>query len=94
MICQNPDKYILSCINTGYELFKAFKVKLYTTDIKAGFKNTEELIAFSNQILNRRKSRAGKSMEYHQLTTFTTCKLQYETQVATEGRTRNRTSSF
>ncbi|MBS4766488.1 hypothetical protein KG007_09765 [Alistipes sp. kh20] len=44
-----------------------------------------ELIAFSNQILNRRKSRAGKSLEYHQLTTFTTCKLQYETQVATEG---------
>lgn len=41
MICQNPDKHILSCINTGYELFKSFKVKLYTTDIKAEFKNTD-----------------------------------------------------
>ena len=83
-ICNNPDKHIISCINTEYELFKAFETKLYTPDIKKGFKNTDELIAYSNQILNRRKSRAGKSLEHHLSTIFSSCKLRFETQVVTE----------
>lgn len=37
-----------------------------------------------NIILNRRKSRAGKSLEHHLATIFTSAKLEYEEQAVTE----------
>lgn len=42
------------------------------------------LKVYSNQILNRRKSRAGKSLEHHLETIFKFCDLKFETQVITE----------
>ena len=39
---------------------------------------------FSNSILNRRKSRAGKSLEHHLAHIFTLSDLKFETQVVTE----------
>lgn len=80
----NPDISLLSWINTEYELFKAFETKFYSPDISKGFENVETLIAYSNQILNRRKSRAGKSLEHHLSSIFNANHLRFETQVITE----------
>lgn len=86
MLCADPDKHLLAWINTEYELFKSFETKLYDQDIRTGFPDVESLITYSNQILNRRKSRAGKSLEHHLETLFNTCQLRFETQVITEDR--------
>ena len=80
----NPDTSLLAWINTEYDLFKAFETKLYSPEISRGFKDVEALITYSNQILNRRKSRAGKSLEHHLSGIFAANHLRFETQVITE----------
>lgn len=80
----NPDTSLLAWINTEYDLFKAFENKLYSPEISRGFGNVEALITYSNQILNRRKSRAGKSLEHHLSSIFTANHLRFEIQVITE----------
>jgi len=83
-ILSNPDNIILKWINSEYELFKAFEIKQYGERIKTPFSSVEELINFSNTILNRRKSRAGKSLEHHLAKIFTVSDLCFEQQVVTE----------
>ena len=51
---------------------------------KKPFNDCQDLIKFSNIILNRRKSRAGKSLEHHLATIFTAAKLEFEEQAITE----------
>ncbi len=83
-IHSNPDNILLKWIESEYELFKAFEIKLYGERIKSPFSSIEELVIFSNTILNRRKSRAGKSLEHHLSEIFIKSGLQFEQQVITE----------
>lgn len=83
-ICKNPDVQLLKWIDTEYSLFRSFEEKVYAAVYSVPFTNCQELIRFSNVILNRRKSRAGKSLEHHLATIFTATQLQYEAQAVTE----------
>lgn len=83
-ICKNPDNQLLKWIDTEYTLFRNFEEKIYAPIYSTAFPNCQELIKFSNIILNRRKSRAGKSLEHHLATIFTAAKLEYEEQAVTE----------
>ena len=83
-ILSNPDNILLKWIASEYELFKAFEIKLYGERINKPFSSVEELIVFSNKILNRRKSRAGKSLEHHLSEIFLKSGLQFDQQVITE----------
>lgn len=84
-ICNAPDEQLLKWIDTEYSLFRSFEEKVYAPIYSVPFPNCQELIKFSNIILNRRKSRAGKSLEHHLATIFTASKLEYEEQAVTEG---------
>ena len=83
-ICKLPDIQLLKWIDTEYSLFRGFEEKIYAPVYSVPFPNCQELIKFSNIILNRRKSRAGKSLEHHLATIFTAAKLKYEEQAITE----------
>lgn len=83
-ICESPDVQLLKWIDTEYTLFRNFEEKIYAPIYRTPFSNCQELIKFSNAILNRRKSRAGKSLEHHLATIFTAAKLEYEEQAITE----------
>lgn len=83
-ISEKPDKLLLKWIDTEYELFKAFEIRQYGERIKTPFSSVDEMITFSNTILNRRKSRAGKSLEHHLSKIFTSSKLRFEKQIVTE----------
>lgn len=83
-ILSNPDKLLLRWVDSEYQLFKAFEVKLYGEQIKSPFTSIDKLIEFSNSMLNRRKSRAGKSLEHHLSTIFSAAQLRFEEQVVTE----------
>lgn len=80
----NPDKEILGWLNTEFQLFKAIENNRYSKRIQTPFVTVEELIATANTILNRRKSRAGKSLEHHLAEVFTIFELAYATQAVTE----------
>lgn len=83
-ICQNPDEILLKWIDTEYYLFRSFEEKIYAPLYSSSFPNCQELIKVSNMILNRRKSRAGKSLEHHLSTIFTAANLRFEEQPVTE----------
>lgn len=87
-ICNSPDEQLLKWIDTEYSLFRSFEEKVYAPIYSAPFPNCQELVKFSNIILNRRKSRAGKSLEHHLATIFTAAKLKYEEQAVTEDNKR------
>lgn len=84
-ILANPDSDLLKWIEAEYQLFKEFENDRYATRIQTPFRSVEELVGIANTILNRRKSRAGKSLEHHLSEVFSTFNLAYQTQVTTEG---------
>lgn len=80
----NPDQEILNWIDAEFQLFKTIENDRYSKRINTLFKTVEELIETANTILNRRKSRAGKSLEHHLAEIFRTFHINYSTQVITE----------
>lgn len=84
LIKENPDKELLQWINSEFQLFKTLENNRYSERIKSPFTSVEELVEIANTILNRRKSRAGKSLEHHLAEIFNIFNLHYETQAVTE----------
>ncbi|QTE35737.1 type II restriction endonuclease [Mucilaginibacter gossypii] len=80
----HPDKIILEWLDAEYQLFKLIELEVYSETIKEPFKSVEALIEIANTILNRRKSRAGKSLEYHLGEVFEKSNLIFAPQAITE----------
>ena len=83
-VCETPDKILLNWYDTELSMFRSLEEKVYNPIYTKPFPDCQSLIEFSNQILNRRKSRAGKSLEHHLSAIFTAQKLIFEEQVVTE----------
>ncbi len=83
-LINNPDEEILGWINAEFQLFKMIENKHYSHLLKNPFESVEKLIETANSILNRRKSRAGKSLEHHLSEIFNSNKLIFDTQEITE----------
>jgi len=60
------------------------ELEIYSERIKTPFRTVEELIELANTLLNRRKSRAGKSLEYHLNEVFSIFNLKFTPQAITE----------
>lgn len=83
-IANRADTILLEWTSTEYQLFGALEEKIYRPIYSNPFSDCHELIAFANSILNRRKSRAGKSLEHHLAEIFSSANLRFEEQVITE----------
>lgn len=81
----NPDRKIIEWTNTEYALFRAIEHARYGDKISHGFTSVDEFIRMANMVLNRRKSRAGKSLEHHLSAIFDGNNIQYTAQSVTEG---------
>lgn len=81
----NPDRKIIEWTNTEYALFRAIEHARYGDKISHGFATVDEFITMANMVLNRRKSRAGKSLEHHLSAIFDGNDIQYTAQAVTEG---------
>ena len=90
-IQQSPDAELLNWLNAEFELFKVFENDRYGQSIKTPFTSVEELVKTANSILNRRKSRAGKSLEHHLAEVFKVFDLAFDEQAVTED---NKTPDF
>ncbi|WP_300331832.1 type II restriction endonuclease [Methanocalculus sp.] len=82
----DPDGRIVRWLDTEYSLFKYIEGIRYADTLDNGFGSLDELIEFANSILNRRKSRAGRSLEHHLGAMFDYCKLPYISNPIIEGR--------
>lgn len=88
LILTNPDKKILDWTDMEYNIFKAVEYSRYGNIVSQGFPSVDEFVDMANQVLNRRKSRAGKSLEHHLAAIFDGNLLPFEEQVVTEGNKR------
>ncbi|WP_312612152.1 type II restriction endonuclease [Oscillibacter sp.] len=81
----NPDRKLLDWTDAEYRLFRALEYARYGELITHGFTTVEDFISTANQVLNRRKSRAGKSLEHHLAAIFDGNEISYRAQAVTEG---------
>lgn len=81
----NPDRKIISWTNMEYTLFRALEYERYGKLITKGFQSVDEFVRVANVVLNRRKSRAGKSLEHHLSAVFDGNGIEYSSQAVTEG---------
>lgn len=84
----DPDKAILQWTDQEYKLFRALEQDRYGQVVANGFSSVDDFVALANQVLNRRKSRAGKSLEHHLSAVFDENQVQYTAQAVTEGNKR------
>jgi type II restriction enzyme len=87
-IVENPDTELVSWINTEYNLFRKLEYYRYGDLVTKGFASVDHFLETANMVLNRRKSRAGKSLEHHLAAIFAGNSLQYQSQATTEGNKR------
>ena len=59
------DEQLMRCIAAEYSLFQIAERKLSEPDVVRVFKDIDDFLATAQTILQRRKSRAGKSLEHH-----------------------------
>ena len=83
-IVAKPDEVLLGWIDTEYALFRCMEEKIYSDICTKPFTSIDSFVAMANEVLNRRKSRAGKSLEHHLADIFTQNELLFEEQVVTE----------
>ena len=84
-ILKKPDNILLEWTDEEYKLFKALEHARYGDLVSKGFSSVDEFVSLANQVLNRRKSRAGKSLEHHLSAIFDANKIRYTAQGVTEG---------
>lgn len=87
-IISDPDRKLLAWEECEYRLFRAVEQSRYGRQIGAGFSDMADFVTLANEVLNRRKSRAGKSLEHHLEAIFRGNALSFEAQAVTEGRKR------
>ena len=85
LVATDPDTMLLRWTEEEYRLFRAIECKRYGDTVARGFVSVDDFIAIANQVLNRRKSRAGKSLEHHLAAIFDENKIRYTAQAITEG---------
>ena len=57
------DKRLVKRRECEYELFQSIESHVVLPRVKEGFESVEEFVRFANSVTNRRKSRAGRSLE-------------------------------
>lgn len=82
---KDPDSILLRWTDQEYTLFRAIEHARYGDIVSQGFKSVDDFVIMANQVLNRRKSRAGKSLEHHLSAIFDENKILYTAQAVTEG---------
>ena len=82
---KDPDSILLRWTDQEYALFRAIEHARYGDIVARGFASVDDFVIMVNRVLNRRKSRAGKSLEHHLAAIFDGNKIRYTAQAVTEG---------
>ncbi|WP_282006661.1 type II restriction endonuclease [Propioniciclava sinopodophylli] len=85
---RRPDAAIRRWAALEYKIFLAVEERVFGGRIDDGFATVEEFVGVANTVLNRRKSRAGHSLENHLAALFADAALAFDAQPRTEGSRR------
>ncbi len=61
----SPDRALVRLMESEFRLFRLAERQLCRTDIVRPFRDVDDFLQTASRILNRRKSRAGRSLENH-----------------------------
>jgi EcoRII C terminal/Restriction endonuclease EcoRII, N-terminal len=61
----NSDKTLVRCVEAEYKLYRLAERQICQNEIIRVFKSVDDFLATASSIMNRRKSRAGRSLENH-----------------------------
>jgi len=78
------DELLLKRRDVEFEIFSEVERHDVLPNITGGFQSVDDFIKYANSVANRRKSRAGTSLELHLESIFRYEKLRFEAQVITE----------
>lgn len=85
----NPDEIIMSWIEREEILFRTLERHMIKDRLRQGFEDDpDSFISYSLSVQNRRKSRAGSSLENHIEHLFCLKKIKYSRATLTEGRSK------
>lgn len=84
----SADALILRRIDTEYRIFRHFEESLFSFILDDTQTSVDRFIQIGLTFSNRRKSRAGKSLEHHLAKIFDERGVKYSSQVITEGKKR------
>ena len=78
------DELLMKRRDVEFDIFSEVEKHDVMPNIKDGFSSIDEFIKYANSVANRRKSRAGTSLELHLESIFKYERLKFEAQVVTE----------
>lgn len=61
----NADRTIVRCMDTEYKLYRLAERQVCQSEIVRVFKDVDDFLSTASSIMNRRKARAGRSLENH-----------------------------
>jgi len=80
------DKQLKLLLDREYDLFRMAESILCREDVFRQYKTIDKFLTVANSILNRRKSRAGKSLEHHIEYLLETAGIPFDSQVKVDGK--------
>lgn len=83
-----PDVTLMKWLEQEEKLFRCLERHVVAQRLEIGFDNVDSFITFSLSVHNRRKSRAGHSLENHLEQLFLGNKLQFQRGAKTENRSK------
>ena len=61
----NPDKRLIARRNCEFSVFQSVEERFFLSKVRQGFSTIDEFTDHANSLMNRRKSRSGRSLELH-----------------------------
>jgi hypothetical protein len=84
----SADSRLLKWISAEYQLFRTLERKISLPSIQQKFQNVDEFISVAATVMNRRKSRAGHSLEHHVEELLKAEKLPFDRQARIDGKVK------
>jgi type II restriction enzyme len=84
----DTDEKLINWVTTEYQIYRLVENSIHQPFITAGTHTLDEILEFSLSVLNSRKSRAGKSLEYHLAAIFDEQRIPYSHGEISEGHSR------
>lgn len=85
---EDQDAVLMAWMEREEVLFRTLERHLIGDRLAQGFKDTDDFIAFSLSVQNRRKSRVGLALENHLEIIFTDCGIRHSRGAVTENRSK------
>lgn len=85
ILSTSSDKQLVLLMQLEHDLFRMLERKICKVETTRLFKDVDDFIRTASSIMNRRKSRAGKSLENHMAFLLSNCGVPFESQPRIDG---------